>query len=150
MSKSLPPLSEPFRTSAIDEREKLIKLYEECRERHERLTEEANQVALEAERYLKTIRELGELLGLEDQLSIHELSDELRGERLREVAAEVVFGHFKKGDPPFHYKEWLALVVAQGHRVGGKNPAATFLTQVARIDGVERVGRRTGLYRISA
>lgn len=143
-------LSEPFRSSAIEEREKLIGLYERCRERHEQLTEEANLVALQAERYLKTIRELGELLGIEEQLSIHELSAELRGARLREVAADIVFRHFKKGDPPFHYKQWFALVVGEGHRIGGKNPAATFLTQVARIDGIERVGRRTGLYRISA
>jgi hypothetical protein len=118
--------------------------------RHEHHLAEASEAALEAERYLKTIRELGELLGVEDQLSITELTDELRGERLREIAADIVFRHFKPGDPPFHYKQWLELVVAEGHRIGGKNTAATFLTQVARVDGVERVGRRTGFYRVVA
>jgi hypothetical protein len=144
-----PPLSETFRHSALAERDQLIARYHECRQRHEQHVEEANQAALEAERYLRTIRELGELLGLEDQLSIIELTEELRGERLREVAAEVVFRHFKPGES-FHYKQWLAFVVAEGNRIGGKNPAATFLTQVARVDGVERVGRRTGIYRVTA
>lgn len=145
-----PSLSPAFRESALTERQKLLERYEQCRLRHEHHLAEASEAALEAERYLKTIRELGELLGVEDQLSITELTDELRGERLREIAADIVFRHFKPGDPPFHYKQWLELVVAEGHRIGGKNTAATFLTQVARVDGVERVGRRTGFYRVVA
>jgi len=39
-------------------------------------------------------------------------------------------------------------VVAEGHQVGGKNPTATFLTQVARVESVERVGKRSGLYKL--
>ena len=142
-------LSDEFRETAIEERNKLIACYEHARNRHEELVQEANQAALEAERYLKTIRELGELLGIEDQLSITDLIPELRGERLREVAADIVFRHFKSGDPPFHYKVWFELVINEGHRIGGKNPAATFLTQVARVQGIERVGRRTGLYKVA-
>jgi hypothetical protein len=42
------------------------------------------------------------------------------------------------------------LVVANGYRIGGKDPVATFLTQVARVESVERVGRRSGLYRLVA
>ena len=149
-SPSSPSLSEEFRGTALAERDKLIARYESARDRHDNLLQEANGVALEAERYLKTIRELGEILGIEDQLSITELTPELRGERLREVAAEIVFRHFNPGDPPFHYKKWLDLVVSEGHRIGGKNQAATFLTQVARVEGIERVGRRTGLYQVAS
>lgn len=144
---NLSPLSEAFRQTAIVEREKLIHMYEECRDRHERLLEEARQAGLEGERYLKTIRELGEVLEIEDQLSIAALTEELRGDRLREIAADVLWRHFKVGDV-VHYKEWLSLVVSEGHRIGGKNSAATFLTQVARESTVERVGRRTGLYKL--
>jgi hypothetical protein len=142
------PLSDDFRASALAEREKLLSLYEECRRTHESRLAEAEAAALEADRCARTIRELGELLGIEDQLSIVGLTEELRGERLRQVAAELVFQHFEPGQI-FHYKEWLALVTAEGYCVGGKNPAATFLTQVARVEGVERQGRRTGLYRIA-
>ena len=49
-----------------------------------------------------------------------------------------------------HYKEWFELVQAQGHRVGGKDPLATFLAQIHRAPGVERLGSRTGLYRLRA
>jgi hypothetical protein len=143
------PLSESFLRTALAEREMLITRYEECHARHEALLEQAAQVAREAERYLKTIRELGEVLEIEDQLSISSLNAQLRGNRLREIAADVLWRHYKAGDV-VHYKDWLALVVAEGHRVGGKNSAATFLTQVARETTVERVGRRTGLYRLIA
>jgi hypothetical protein len=142
-----PILSAEFRASALAQREELAGRYQECRRRHAHHMAAANDAALEAERYLRTIRDLGELLGVEDQLSIVELTEELRGERLRAVAAEIVFRHFQPGET-FHYKRWLDLVVEEGHRIGGKNPAATFLTQVARITDVERVGRRTGLYQI--
>lgn len=145
-----PELSDEFCSTALAERTKLIARYEDARAEHDHLLERATQVALEAERYLKTIRELGELLGVEDQLSITELTPELRGERLRTVAADIVFRHFKPGDPPFHYKHWIELLLAEGYRVGGKDPSATFLTQVAHVPGVERVGRRTGLYQIVA
>lgn len=149
MNTASPALSESFRASALRERETLIARYDDSRRRHEALLQQAEEAAIEADRYLRTIRELGELLGIEDQLSIVTLTEELRGERLRQVAADIVFSHFKPGET-FHYKEWLELVVSAGHRIGGKNAPATFLTQVARIEGVERVGRRTGLYQIAA
>lgn len=141
------PLSPEFRATAAAEREALIARFEECRARSESHAELAAQAAREAERYARTIRELGEILEIEDQLSIVALSEQLRGERLREVATEVLWRHFRAGDV-VHYKQWFDLVVADGYGIGGKNPAATFLTQVARIDSVERVGRRSGLYRL--
>ncbi len=138
-----------FREAALAEREELVARYEECRARHDEHAALAAEAAREAERCLRTIRELGEMLQIEDQLSLTELSDELRGQRLRAVAADVLWRHFKAGDV-LHYKQWLELVVSEGHRVGGRNPAATFLTQIARIETVERVARRTGLYRVVA
>lgn len=147
MPESPITLSAEFKATAAAEREKLIFRYEECRARSEEHAGFAAEAAREAERYAKTVRELGELLDIEDQLSIVGLSDQLRGERLREIAADVLWRHHDAGDV-VHYKQWFELVVADGHRIGGKNPAATFLTQVARIDSVERVGRRSGLYRL--
>lgn len=142
-------LSQSFIESAAAERAQLIERWGQCQQRYERCMGEAEEAAKEAERYARTIRELGEILGVEDQLSIVNLSDEIRGERLREVATEVLWRHHRVGEV-VHYKEWLELVVREGHRVGGKNPTATFLTQVARVDTVERVGKRSGLYRLIA
>jgi hypothetical protein len=142
-------ISPEFAASAAAERKVLLARYQQCRERSEHHATLADEAAREAERYAHTIRELGEILGLEDQLSIIDLSDDLRGERLREIAAEVVWRHFRAGDV-VHYKQWFELVVADGYRIGGKDPKATFLTQVARVDSVERVGKRSGLYRLVA
>lgn len=149
MSKSRIDLSESFVVSAGAERTALLERFNECRARSEQYAALADEAAREAERYARTIRELGEILGLEDQLSIVNLSEQIRGERLREVAAEVLWQHHRVGEV-VHYKEWFDLVVAEGHRIGGKNPTATFLTQVARVESVERVGRRSGLYRLVA
>jgi hypothetical protein len=143
-----PELSPGFEETAARERELLLGRYAECKERAEHHQELAAEATREAERYAKTIRELGELLGIEDQLSLSDLSDQLRGERLREVAADVLWRNFHAGDV-VHYKQWLERVVAEGYRIGGKNPTATFLTQVARVESVERMGRRSGLYRLS-
>jgi hypothetical protein len=142
-------LSPEFRVTATAEREALVARFEECRARCNHHAELAADAAREAERYARTIRELGELLELEDQLSLVDLSAELRGERLRAVAAEVLWRHFSAGDV-VHYKQWFELVVADGHRIGGKSPSATFLTQVARVESVERIGRRSGLYKLLA
>jgi hypothetical protein len=147
MSRRPIELSPEFKAMAGAEREALLKRYEECRARSEHHAELADEALREAERYARTIRELGEILELEDQLSLVQLADQLRGERLREIAADVLWRHHRAGDV-VHYKEWFELVVADGYRIGGKNPSATFLTQVARIESVERVGRRSGLYRL--
>lgn len=70
----------------------------------------------------------------------------LRGRRLVTVAVEAltVSGRAQ----PIHYKEWFRLLRSAGHRVGGADPIATFLTSLSRDDRVERVGARTGLYRL--
>ena len=49
-----------------------------------------------------------------------------------------------------HYRDWYDLLVDAGARVAGKDPVATFLTQVARAPGVESVRPRSGLYRLKA
>jgi hypothetical protein len=149
MPKAPIELSPEFKEMAEAEREALLARYEECKARSEHHAELAEAARREAERYARTIRELGEILEVEDQLSLVHLSDQLRGERLRDVAAEVLWRHHSVGEV-VHYKEWFQLVVADGYRVGGKNPSATFLTQVARVTSVERVGRRSGLYRLIA
>ena len=140
-------LSDSFVASASTERDQLIERWRECRGRFDKHSELADAASREAERYATTIRELGEILGIEDQLSFVNVSEELRGDRLREIAADILWRHHRAGDV-VHYKEWQELVVRDGHRIGGKNPTATFLTQVARVSTVERVGKRSGLYRL--
>ena len=98
---------------------------------------------------LRLLEQLDEMLGVAPQLSMTEADDVLRGQRLRDVAIQILKSH-KGESTAVHYKEWYELVVHQGHRVAGKDPVATFLTQVSRAPEVESVGRRSGLYRLRA
>lgn len=81
-------------------------------------------------------------------MRLERLDRELRGRRLRQVAVEVLR---RRGNADaVHYREWFALVRADGWEIRGRDPLNTFLTELGRTDGVERVGQRTGLYRLAA
>lgn len=67
--------------------------------------------------------------------------------RLREVALDVLRERFAGADP-IHYRVWFDALVESGYRVSGRDPLASFLTQVSRIERVEKVGNRSGLYRL--
>ncbi len=89
--------------------------------------------------------EMAGALGLSAQLRIEDLSSRLRGQRLQAVALQVLETHWGKGRE-IHYREWFELVSEQGHRIGGKDPLATFLAQIHRAPGVESGGQRSGRY----
>jgi len=92
--------------------------------------------------------EMAGAIGLSAQLRIENLSSRLRGQRLQEVALQVLEAHWGTGRE-IHYREWFELVREQGHRIGGKDPLATFLAQIHRAPGVERAGQRSGRYTLN-
>jgi hypothetical protein len=141
--------SEAFADALRDEYKTIIERVSECRERADllrRLADQADDLAIRQERYL---REIEGLLGIGPQLRFETISRALRGQRLREVAVEVLSSHLVPGEE-IHYREWYELLVAAGHHVGGKDPVASFLAQVTRADEVERVAPRSGRYRLRA
>ena len=95
------------------------------------------------------LAELESVCGIADQLRIDDLDPVLRGERLREVALEVLAEQVGPGRE-IHYRDWFTLVRQAGHRIGGRDPLATFLAQVNRAEGVVSIGRRSGLYLLAA
>jgi hypothetical protein len=115
-------------------------------ELHRQLLEEF-EVQMAVDQRLLT--EIEELMDLSPQLRLERLDRQLRGQRLREIAVEVL-QRADRAEQPVHYREWFALVQSAGYEIGGRNPLATFLVQVSRARGVERVGQRTGLYRVTA
>jgi hypothetical protein len=119
------------------------------REQADRLRALADQVEERVARDERLLEEMAAALGLSAQLRLDDLSPRLRGQRLREVAVDVLRTHWDPGRD-IHYREWFDLVTRQGHKVGGKDPLATFLAQVHRSADVESVGRRSGKYRLSA
>jgi hypothetical protein len=96
----------------------------------------------------RLLREVEELTDRRPQLRLERLDRQLRGRRLREIAVEVL--HRRDELDAIHYRDWFTLVRAEGWEIAGRNPLNTFLTEVGRADGVERVGSRTGMYRVAA
>ncbi len=141
------PLSSDFVAAAVAERENLLARLTDIRERIEHFEALASEAREEAASLSSSIRAIEEMVGLSPQIAMCEISEELRGERLREVALDVLRGQSSPGES-IHYRAWFDALVESGYRVSGRDPLATFLTQVSRIERVEKVGRRSGLYRL--
>lgn len=121
----------------------------ERREQADRLRALIDELEEQTSREEHLLDEMAGALDIDSQLRLERLDPTLRGMRLRDVALQVLAS---QEDPrrEIHYREWFELVRAAGHRVGGRDPLATFLAQVNRAVGVERVGQRTGRYRLTA
>lgn len=132
----------------LEEYRALARNIAEQRERAERLRALADQTALQADQQERALRDLGELLGIDAQLRLEDLDVRLRGQRLEEIAIDVLREQHAGGDP-VHYRQWYALLREAGHLVGGKDPVATFLAAISRSPRVRAVGRRSGLYAIA-
>jgi hypothetical protein len=126
----------------------LIRL-ERGRERAQRLRDLADQAAEQVTSDEQLLRSLAEVLGVSPQATIDSLGGALRGQRLREVAVEVLKRHRAPGET-VHYRDWFGLLQEENIAVAGRDPLATFLAQISRSADVEAIGRRTGQYRLVA
>jgi hypothetical protein len=132
-------------------------LVEECRdiairvragrERADRLRALAEHSEAQAARDERLLGELESALGLAGQLRLEDLDPRLGGQRLEQIAVELLRAQRQFGEA-IHYREWFGLLRRAGYEVVGKDPLATFLTQVRRSESVEAVGGRSGLYRL--
>lgn len=68
----------------------------------------------------------------------------LRGAAIRQTAVRLLASS-PEGRAAIHYRDWYAMVFHRGHVVAGKDPYATFLTQVTRSPAVRR-GPASGTY----
>jgi hypothetical protein len=142
-------ISEHLHAQVQREREAVAARVQELRAQSRRLHALTERIDRELAETGGLLRGMDELLGLAPQLSIDAFDGELRGRRLREIAVEIL-RHARPSGEPVHYRDWYDLVLAAGLRVAGKDPLATFLTQIAQADGVESVRPRSGLYRLAA
>jgi hypothetical protein len=142
-------LSEHLRGAVEREREVVADRLAALRAQADRLHAVVAEVDRDVEETGRLLRQIDEMLGLAPQLSLEAMHGELRGQRLRGIAVELL--RQKKGvGSVVHYREWYELLLEAGLRVAGKDPLATFLTQIARAPGVESVRPRSGLYRLRA
>lgn len=68
----------------------------------------------------------------------------LRGQAIREAAARALAASPRAGEP-VHYKDWFELLRADGVVPAGKDPLATFLTQLGRSPVITRTSGK-GVY----
>lgn len=142
-------LSDHVRDAVKAERELVAERLAALRTQAARLRAVVDEVDRDVEETARLLRQMDEMLGLAPQLSLEALHGELRGQRLREIAVELL--RQKKGvGSVVHYRDWYELLLEAGLRVAGKDPLATFLTQIARAPGIESVRPRSGLYRLLA
>lgn len=70
----------------------------------------------------------------------------LKGARIREAAVRVLAGS-TQARSPVHYRTWFELFTREGFLPAGKDPVATFLTQVGRSPVVQRTSA-AGTYQL--
>jgi hypothetical protein len=70
----------------------------------------------------------------------------LKGARIRNVAVRLLAAS-EQATLPVHYTDWFASVERAGFGVAGRDPLATFLTQISRSPVVERADS-PGIYRL--
>lgn len=117
----------------------------EHRARAELLQRLADQASAQADEDERLLNEVAGVLGMACQLRIEQLDRRLRGQRLQEIAVEILASRLEPGQK-VHYKQWFEWVESEGFQVAGKDPLASFLGQIARSPRVLSAGRRSGLY----
>lgn len=70
----------------------------------------------------------------------------IKGAELRRVAGRLLWSVL--GESEVHYREWFERVVSEGYAIGGKDPVASFLTNIRDSPAVER-GSTHGYYRLN-
>jgi hypothetical protein len=139
--------SDEFAATAREEVDRLALRSAELRIRAEAWISRGETLLREAERLESRIQTLDELLGRAPQLRLDLQTTELQGQELRQAAMEILLRR-QGSRKPIHYKEWYGLLASQGLSASGKNPLATFLTQITRSPIVERVQGATGIYQL--
>jgi len=138
-------VSEALETELNQQYEELKQRLAQHRARAEVLQRMAEQAAEQAATDERLLGELAGALGIACQLRIEHLDRRLRGQRLQEIAVEILASRLAPGKT-IHYRQWFEWVEQEGFEVGGKDPLATFLGQIGRSPRVVSAGRRSGLY----
>lgn len=118
-------------------------------EQAERLRLLADRIDDQTQRERSLLEQLESALGRSVQLSIDDLEGRLGGQRLLDVAVKLLEEQVGLGRD-VHYRDWFQLLQNHGYRVAGKDPLGTFLAQINRAEVVEKLGNRSGRYRLRA
>lgn len=152
MATSYSPSAAMVRTARneIDRIERALSVTEQ---RRAAVLAQLAELEAEAEGYTRRRRLLEELVEVEQATPTAEVgattpsraTRAVRGRELRRAAGRLLWAW--KGTSPIHYREWFERVLAEGYATGGKDPAASFLTNIRDSPAVVR-GSTQGFYRL--
>jgi hypothetical protein len=122
-------------------------------QRRETLRAQLAEVDAELETYVRRVRLLEELVFVEQADPITDVSGTrarparraIKGAELRRVAGRQLWD--AQGEQEVHYREWFERLTAVGFAIGGKDPLASFLTNIRDSPAVAR-GSRQGYYKL--
>jgi chromosome segregation ATPase len=152
MAQPGPPSAALVRT-ARSEIERIDRSVATLEQRRAALQSQLAELDAETKSYMRRRRLLEELVDLETPHSggaspkgpaARRL---VKGSELRQIAGRLLWA--AQEDREIHYREWFERVIAAGYAVGGKDPVASFLTNVRDSPAVVR-GSAQGRYRLDA
>lgn len=154
--------SRRLQRAAVAERDRIERELARLGSRRARLARELAAVAADEEELADQLRVLNRLAANQagaDQLDNLQVpppgSDDppseepraiLRGVRIREMAVRLLLST-ASASGAVHYRDWYEMVTSKGFGIAGRDPVASFLTQISRSPVVAR-GDRPGEYRI--
>jgi hypothetical protein len=152
MATSYSPSAAMVRT-ARNEIERIERALAVTEQRRGALLAELAELEAEAEGYARRRELLAELAQVEQARPSDETgmarpqaaTRAVKGRELRRAAGRLLWGWESTGQ--VHYREWFERVLAEGYATGGKDPAASFLTNIRDSPAVVR-GSAQGFYRL--
>jgi hypothetical protein len=132
---------------------------ESVKEERDRLADQVAQLRLAAAKHQELAATLGRdattlemrLRDLENMVEAEPApskpSEPLRGREIWETALAALL-RVRSQPVEIHYRQWYELVIGDGRAIAGKDPLASFLTQIGRSPLVQRVRERAGYYRV--
>lgn len=145
-----PPTSARLRRAAAAEQAELQRHRERLLQRRGALRtelEELERGLLAVDEQLGMLRRLaGDQLVEREEPALPEGRTLLRGTAIRETAVKLLLSQ-ANAPSALHYRDWFERLGQAGYVVGGKDPLATFLTQISRSPVVRR-STQAGVYEV--
>jgi hypothetical protein len=124
-------------------------------QRRDALRAQLAEVDAELESYARRKQLLEELVFVEQAEPLSEVPRvtssparrAIKGAELRRVAARQLWTSGREQE--VHYRDWFERLIASGYAIGGKDPLASFLTNIRDSPAVTR-GSRQGYYRLDS
>jgi hypothetical protein len=152
MATSTPPHASLVRAAAAEE-ERVERALQQLSHRRDTLAAELSSLESQMDELHERRRLLGMLVDRPDAAEAPRPATvppragvtPVRGRQLRIVAAQLLWRTSQTNE--VHYREWFERLLQEGYAVGGRDPVASFLTNIRDSPAVAR-GAQPGFYRL--